>query len=1145
MAIRRYAGDAPDVAQQMLIPTPPVGFDGSVTLGINRKFLEFESWDPAAIAAAWNSSTIPDFQRCVAAVTDEGVLMTASTAGVMFNLIVLFAGSANYDAVLMFSKINYSESVTGDIDITFLGQLETLDHDFEAFDLQSAFEAMEGVDPELITVVDISETQIRVTLAGDYVTIGTDDFTIDDSDLRGGTASVTVAQVRPYSAGVNEVQRLSIRNATGGTFALRMQDNTVIGLTLANDVDAAALEAAFDAAIGSGAASVADVSSGVFDVTFDGGAFAETNVGLMKVDYSNLTPTQSNDTWQLDTRYIDSENPGTIIQTDGNQGIIMLTHSAGTISSVELVGTPQTDFASFDSAINAVLSEYFGAENYIITADVESTDGLYEIEAVGDYAGQSGVSSAWKVEWYPQVDDPEPGEQPTATISTIQEAEEGTPEKQTFSVPIATSGVIRFRFALTSGNQDTTSLSYDFAAAELETALESIFGSGKVVVEGSRATGLVATYDQTLGNVPLPTIIQNTLVFTNTLGVIDAGLNPTTATVTVVGTPSGGTWVYSCIEGSVDTPLNWNDSAAQIQAKIDAQLTAESITYDSVSVVGTLHEDGVVAITVSGFTGEPFGSSVTNNLFYSTSANIATTQLFVAGTNEVQRIEIDHEPAQTGYVTITHNGNSRQWPASDLYALESYLNSIAGLSGNVDVRNAVRLSSDNWWSAFDIEFINGLSGTDVEELTLQSFLDPVSSINPIRLQDYVSTKTQTGADAANVAITTETQGSPELGAQQQITIAGNPHFGTFTSTINGQTTAAIEFDATNEDNEDAIELLSNIDPGEVTASGTLADGLLLDFATSVGAVTMSVADVDLTNASLGLTAVAAGRNTIIQTITRSQGKNHFEDPRNWIPEGPINSGDDLVFESGNVSCLYGILQRSDFTVDIATNQLLLVDRPSFLVGQLLTISSSDTLPAGLVAADNYLITDYDIDTGRLSLSRNGVAVAITDAGTGTHRIRLAVQSKKTHARFTGYIGLPRWNPNGFVEYLPTELAIGWADNATLIIAQGRGSASGRIGIDFGPDAVKTEVFQTGGSQDDLPALVLLGTNDACELLSYDGEVGLGMYEGTEFRYAKMVLYGGEVRSTKLVSSENAILDNFGAATEFQRHQFDGTERSQG
>lgn len=53
-------------------------------------------------------------------------------------------------------------------------------------------------------------------------------------------------------------------------------------------------------------------------------------------------------------------------------------------------------------------------------------------------------------------------------------------------------------------------------------------------------------------------------------------------------------------------------------------------------------------------------------------------------------------------------------------------------------------------------------------------------------------------------------------------------------------------------------------------------------------------------------------------------------------------------------------------------------------GTMLQVSSSGTLPTGLIAATRYCIVQATTDTFKLSMTRNGTPISTTGAGTGTH-----------------------------------------------------------------------------------------------------------------------------------------------------------------
>ncbi len=603
-----------------------------------------------------------------------------------------------------------------------------------------------------------------------------------------------------------------------------------------------------------------------------------------------------------------------------------------------------------------------------------------------------------------------------------------------------------------------------------------------------------------------------------------------TVVVDLVGVILGGTWDLTVFTSLVGQTLNI--PAFSTTQYIQDALVEAIPQATEILVTGSTNSINISVTAPFAVNFEVNGAGLLGEL------PLAEWQLvneYEAVANERQRLVIDDgEFAGGGYIELTYEGVTVTafYPGPDIWGV---LEQIPALNGNLVVRPAPDYGAGAW----EIEFVGSLAGTNVSMISVDSHLTGFEQ------QGYLTaywSRSQEGKNGATVTSTELQDGSPPVGAQSLVRITNNPHYGTFTLTDGVITTSAFQYNAT------AATIQAGMVAGGfvVTCIGDLAEGLLCSFPASEGDVNLSGNNIDLTNARISVLTLVQGGILSSRTLQRSQGPNHFDDPLNWLPQGPVDSGDELIFESGNVSCLYGLRQRSAFTVDTGTDEIIVSGRPGFLVGQIVSISSNGTLPAGLVAADDYVITAYDIDTGRIALKRSGSAAVITDLGNGIHTIRLAVTSLKTHGRFTGAIGIPRWNPDGFVEYLPTELEIGFMESGErkLTLAQGRGSASGRTFVDLGNDAVDIEVFQTGGSQNGIPAFVVLGSNDQNTLVSYEGSIGPGYYEQTEFRYQSMVLHGGEVLGTNIVSAANAVFDNFGASTEFQNHQFTGKQRSQ-
>src|SRR5690606_16591400 len=124
---------------------------------------------------------------------------------------------------------------------------------------------------------------------------------------------------------------------------------------------------------------------------------------------------------------------------------------------------------------------------------------------------------------------------------------------------------------------------------------------------------------------------------------------------------------------------------------------------------------------------------------------------------------------------------------------------------------------------------------------------------------------------------------------------------------------------------------------------------------------------------------------------RSRGPLHWDDPLNWADDsglpGVPGAGDVVTLDSAVTDLLYGLRQRCAFTADPTTDRLTLsTGRATFLEGQSLRVRSSDTLPGGLSDATTYYAVNVTDASLQLALTAGGDAVAITNAGTGSHEI---------------------------------------------------------------------------------------------------------------------------------------------------------------
>ena len=148
-------------------------------------------------------------------------------------------------------------------------------------------------------------------------------------------------------------------------------------------------------------------------------------------------------------------------------------------------------------------------------------------------------------------------------------------------------------------------------------------------------------------------------------------------------------------------------------------------------------------------------------------------------------------------------------------------------------------------------FANIAGWADQLDKTTDAFGRPIETYRDIPLIDLG----EKAGSASNVIAN-----YPGANEVQRITITGTPTGGTFTLTFQGQTTAGIAFNANAAAVVAALEALSNVDAGEVTATGGALPGTAVDV-TFVGRYA-GINQPQMTGSAAGLTG-----GTPVLTIT--------------------------------------------------------------------------------------------------------------------------------------------------------------------------------------------------------------------------------------------------------------------------------------
>lgn len=120
-----------------------------------------------------------------------------------------------------------------------------------------------------------------------------------------------------------------------------------------------------------------------------------------------------------------------------------------------------------------------------------------------------------------------------------------------------------------------------------------------------------------------------------------------------------------------------------------------------------------------------------------------------------------------------------------------------------------------------------------------------SSAEPGRNKDGTGTDTLPKVSAITDGVVSDEVGTNEV---QTVTVTGSPTGGTFTLTWSGQTTSAIDYNASSATVKAALEALSNIGQGDVKVTGSAGGPFTVTFkgdlsGTNVAAMTASGASL--------------------------------------------------------------------------------------------------------------------------------------------------------------------------------------------------------------------------------------------------------------------------------------------------------------
>lgn len=648
-------------------------------------------------------------------------------------------------------------------------------------------------------------------------------------------------------------------------------------------------------------------------------------------------------------------------------------------------------------------------------------------------------------------------------------------------------------YTLSFGGQTTATLDQDDGAAEIKTAFEALssVGSGNVDIytsqrpDGNKDRMIVIRFKGSLGGTNVgPVTVASVSDGVSRVGVVQAGGAATTDEVQFVNLdseqPTSGDTYTLTLDGDETTALAMTASPATLEAALEA--------LDGVSEVQVNSGNALIKNT-NGFVVRFKGTQADTDVSLMV---LDTSGLDSPGSPSVSEV-LKGEASVNEQWQLVING------LGGTFAMGDGTDTSPALAYNI---SAATLETE---IETDLGLYPGVSVTGTGT-ALDPFVIEVTS--PAATDVGLLTADGAGLTGASGAVTEETAHDAGTSEVQTITIGVGVTGGTWTATALGQLLGPFDHDELSATVQTA--LLSAYGSGNVSVSGAAGGPYVVTFAGDYASAPMDPIEVDGT-------ALIAGSGselvTVIQT-QKSQGPQHADDPANWTTGIVPETGDDLMIEDGTEDLLYGLNWLSEFTATAATD-VLSISQCDFADEQKVRLTTTGTLPAGLAVATDYyviLISDTSI---KLSATRGGSPVDITDAGSGVHTIAVELASYTRRSDYTGKIGLSKRNTDGttYYEYRNRKFRFGIQASGDKKVVSGTGEGSGgpREYLHTGAYEIDAAVYKSGGSDEPgVPAFQHTGENSQSLVTVYDAECGFAFNAGEVAEYRKIMQHGGLV-----------------------------------
>jgi hypothetical protein len=336
-------------------------------------------------------------------------------------------------------------------------------------------------------------------------------------------ADPTVVVIQGSATGVNEVQKVALRNGpTGGTFTLTFQGQTTAGI--AYNAAASAVQTALEALsnIGVGEATVTGAAGGPWTVTFSG-ALASLDLQEMTGSETNLTGNSiAVATTQEATSYTNERQQVTIVGEPAG-GTFTLSWGGFTTAGIAYNAAAEAVEAAIEAAfsIGVTVTGEAGGGPWTVEFSGSTVLGANQAQMTGSGASLSGSAP---------------------DIATTREAVQPGDEKQLVTL---LGGPASGTFTLSYSGQTTSAIAYNASAAVVRNALIALsnIGVSDVLVSGEAGGPWTVTFQGSLGG-------QDVVMMTGDGSGLSPGAGTQTITLASVETPTGPEWI--------NEPENWS-----------------------------------------------------------------------------------------------------------------------------------------------------------------------------------------------------------------------------------------------------------------------------------------------------------------------------------------------------------------------------------------------------------------------------------------------------------------------------------------------------------------------------------------------------------------------------------------------------------